>query len=120
MSSISTDYGGYYVKHLSDLEDQLKSDYKRKADNAREDVNEIEARFKRTSNKKDEDISKVAEKIRDDFSELQENKNEENRKEMERIRSMNYDRYGRNRAEACQRRPYSDCVCGTTSRRGYP
>ena len=99
MSSVnSSDYGGYYVKHLSELEDELKRDYARKAANAREELGEIEEKYRKSSQKRDEMSDEAVSGVRDRSQTRYDKETESQRAEIEKIRAMNYDKYGRNRA----------------------
>ncbi|MGK5082154.1 hypothetical protein WDW37_02530 [Bdellovibrionota bacterium FG-1] len=97
MASVTPSDGNnsYYMKHINELEDELKRDYARNEQRGRERVDEIEKGYRNSINKHQEKSDQAVEKIRDDFQESSTRSREGDRAELDQMKRSNYDRFGR-------------------------
>ena len=99
MSSVNPNdtYNGYFIKHLSDYEDELKTDYKRAQQRSRDDVEQLSHDYEESRIKSDEKAKNAVDSIREETQEKYDRSRESDRAEIERIKRQQYDRFGRDR-----------------------
>jgi hypothetical protein len=100
MTSVNPDntYNGYYVKHLTDLEDELKADYGRAKERAKEQTDELNEKYIEATKKNNERTEEVIGEIREDMQDKYARSRASDREELEKIKTSHYDRFGRDRS----------------------
>src|SRR3712207_444232 len=100
MSSVNPPegYNSYYMKHLTELEDDMKKELARGQQRLREREDELEQDYRNALSEREADSEETVADIREKMSEASAKERESARAEIERARRMNYDKNGRNRA----------------------
>jgi hypothetical protein len=100
MSSVTPPDGGYntyYMKHLTDLEDELKKDHTRSEQRSQERVADVERKYSESIQRHDEKTAEAVEKIQEASSDSAMRSRDNARVEIDRLKRQNYDKNGRNR-----------------------